>query len=84
MSDEAAIRCASCRDLMRRVSEQANPDRSAHLEFYACQGCGRKLALWWELTGAEPSAEQRSWVEREVAAKGSFFPSDYAPRRFSR
>lgn len=84
MADEALIRCVSCRDVLTRQHEQAHPDGSAHLEFYACNGCGRKLALFWEMTGQGASPETQSWVEREVAIRGAFFPNDIRPSRHLR
>lgn len=75
--EEQLVRCP-CREVMKRQEEVTHPDGAAYLEFYACPADGRKLVLWWELTGGGVTPEQRSWVEKEVARRGSFFPSDYS------
>lgn len=77
MAEEQLLRC-SCRAAMTRVGTKDHPDGTQHLEFYQCTAteCARRVCLWWELTG-RPTEEQRSWVEREVARNGAFFPSDY-------
>lgn len=63
---------------MRRVEDSAG-EGTLHLEFYQCGGnaCGMKVALWYEVTGAGVSAEQMSFVERQVMKYGAFFPADY-------
>lgn len=46
------------------------------IEFYACEACGAQAALQFAPQGGL-SADDASWVEREVAARGAFFPADY-------
>lgn len=79
--DPQLLRCPSCKEPMRHVEEARSPSpiEGILLDFYRCVGpdCGRKVALWWELTGQGMKPGQQSWVEREVARKGAFFPSDY-------
>ena len=85
--DEAVIRCATpeCRALLRREESVPHPDGSAHVELYCCPDCRRKAVVIFELAG-DLTADQRSWVEREVRLRGSFFPGDYTggPGRFER
>ena len=54
-----------------------HPKGEARVDLCACSLCGRRVALMWELTGAW-SADAATWVEEEVAKRGSFFPQDYA------
>lgn len=83
MVEASLIRCATCRQVMERI-EEASPDSGAAVvEFYACQ-CGRKLALFWEMTGEGATKDTQDWVEREIARRGSFFPSDHTANRFGR
>ena len=72
-----AIHCL-CRQAMTRAEVVPHPNGAVHLEFYACSSaaCGRRAAVLWELRGTL-SDEDRTWVEREVARRGYFFPSDY-------
>lgn len=69
---------------MDRVEETTPDDNAALLEFYACPECGRKLALFWEMTGQGATKDTQEWVEREVARRGAFFPQDYMAGRFRR
>lgn len=80
MNDEQLLRCPSCREPMRRLEELKHADGQLFLDLYQCSDvarCGRKAGLQWELTGKGMTKEGRSWVEREIQARGSFFPGDY-------
>lgn len=80
MADAALLRCVSCRALMERTEELTHTSGQVHLELYQCQGesCRRKAALMWELDdGAMARSDAAEWLEREVKARGSFFPSDF-------
>lgn len=77
MSEEQLFRCEHCRGVMKRAFEERHPDGLAFLDGYQCDGCGRKAVLYWEMTGRGVTPEVRGWVEREIAKKGSFFPSDF-------
>lgn len=61
---------------MAQVEQAAHPERVIVLEFYQCDACGRKGAVWWEIEKGSAKNAQ-GWVEKEVAARGSFFPSDW-------
>lgn len=76
---EQGLRCADCGSGMTRVEEVPHPTaRCRFLEFYQCrnEGCRRKLVLQWERPDGTLTAEDESWVEREVRLRGSWFPTD--------
>jgi hypothetical protein len=79
VSDPQGLRCATCGADMTRVDRAPHPGAAIELDFYQCSvlTCGRKVALWWELTGKPLTADEMSWVEREVRRRGAFFPADY-------
>lgn len=78
---EAVIRCVACRSVLVRQSAIPVPEGyhgDAYIEIYQCpgDGCRRKAVLMWELArGATDEAQ--GWVEREIRARGAFFPSDF-------
>lgn len=72
----SSVLCLSCRESMTPGETVAHPGGAAQLEVYDCISCGRKAVISYELRG-ELSAEEASWVEREVGRRGAFFPSDY-------
>lgn len=80
---QQTLLCPHCRTrALAMVEDVRHPDGQLFLQFYACPpadegGCARRVALWWELSGTGVSGEQQTWVEREVARRGHFFPSDY-------
>jgi hypothetical protein len=79
LTDEALVRCADCRSSMQRIEESPHPTLKVRfLEFYQCSNvaCGRRAVLQWEKPDGSLTNEDQSWVEREVASRGSWFPSD--------
>ena len=85
MASALAVMCHACSATMALVLEVPNPEGMAdgvRIEVYQCSadGCGRKVDVIYEpVTGlTEP---EKTWVEREVARTGAFFPSDYRPGR---
>lgn len=51
------------------------------MEFYRCGKveCGRKAVVIYEpATGMDH--DTRSWVDKEIARRGAFFPGDYVGR----
>ena len=78
-SSEQLLRCADCGGSMKRLEEVLHPVAKVRfLEFYQCNtpSCERKLVLQWEKPDGSLTAEDESWVEREVRYRGSWFPSD--------
>lgn len=63
---------------MLLVAEEKESEDGPRVEVYQCErgDCGRRVAVVYEPAGGM-SEEQQSWVEREVARHGAFFPSDY-------
>lgn len=73
------IACPRCHaplalfDLLEQTAE------TPRLEFYTCQadGCSPlKFAVYWE-RGDGLGPPEPGFVDREVARRGAFFPSDY-------
>lgn len=66
---------------MERFHDDTNGP--VRLEIYQCSvaACGLKVALWWEIDGKALSPDQMTWVERQVAARGAFFPADFTAQR---
>lgn len=79
--DPVTVPCPNCTALMDRV-EVVTQDNGPRIELYKCSDpeCARKAALIYE-PGTGLSSDQRSWVEREVARLGAFFPHDYTGNR---
>jgi hypothetical protein len=70
---------------MTLMETVTTPGKGPTIEMYACErdGCQRRAGLIFEPEGGLTD-EQQSWVEVEIARRGSFFPSDYTqsgPRR---
>lgn len=73
---DADIACPACGSGMAR-RETVSQDNGPRIELYQCSGgCGRKAALIHE-PGGGLTEDQKSFVEREVARLGAFFPADY-------
>lgn len=80
MADEQLLRCADCGSSMRREEEIKHPTVGCRfLELYQCNNerCQRKCVLQWEKPDGTLTAEDESWVEREVRMRGSWFPTDF-------
>lgn len=77
---EVVITCPSCFGAMsrREVVEQPSGVPGPRIELYQCVDaeCARKAALMYE-PGGGLTEDQKTFVEREVARLGAFFPSDY-------
>ena len=60
------------------VVEHPKGNKGPQVEMFKCQSadCGATAALMFEPIGGT-APEDASWVEREIARRGSFFPSDY-------
>lgn len=61
--------------------EEAESQTGPKFVIYKCEACGRKAALILEPATGAMTDSQKSWVEREVARHGAFFPSDYTGSR---
>jgi hypothetical protein len=72
--------CKTCGDPLTALPDQTaqGPDNGPLLDVFECTRCQIKSVLITEPVGGI-TAKQESWVEREVAARGSFFPQDYRP-----
>lgn len=77
MSDYSgsSVRCRFCQAMLAPTESVPHPQGACHVEFYACE-CGHKAVVMFEVRGML-SAEEQSWVDREVARRGSFFPTDF-------
>lgn len=69
--------CPTCTVLMRKEETVTPPKSGPVIEVYQCvtETCQRRAAVIFEPAGGM-TEDQRSWVEREIARRGSFFPSD--------
>lgn len=77
------IECDKCGAMLERVAEVPVSERNPRMEIYQCkaEGCiPTKIALIFEPERAL-SAEQKTFVERELARHGAFFPHDYTGSR---
>lgn len=78
---DVEISCPTCGTRMSR-REVVTQDNGPRIELYQCDDkeCGRKAALMYE-PGGGLTSDQRSFVEKEVARLGAFFPHDYTGSR---
>lgn len=78
MNEPATILCPACGLAM--IRKDASLDRGVEIDTYQCpdEECARKAVVVFEPPGGL-SEEDQSWVEREIARRGAFFPSDYRP-----
>lgn len=74
---EIAVPCPGCQAQMSRVQVVAQ-DKGPRIELYKCANdeCARKAALVYE-PGTGLTQDQQTFIEREIARMGAFFPSDY-------
>jgi hypothetical protein len=79
-ASNAVIVCPACGGAMLLEGQPIVPPKGKGptVEMYQCEGemCQRRAALIFEPEGGLTD-EDRSWVEREVARRGAFFPADY-------
>ena len=87
VASESVVHCLRCGGLSARVEVVEHPKgrQGPQVEMYQCEDttCGAKAALMFEPVGGT-DAEAASWVEKEVARRGSFFPSDFSGQRRGR
>lgn len=80
------VLCKHCGDAMQMQETVQAPNKGPTIEMFECarEGCQRKAAVVYEPEGGLDEQAQ-TWVEREIARRGSFFPSDFTqsqgPRR---
>lgn len=80
----ATLTCPACGSDMRLLREQESPEGLASgvkMETHQCPAdhCGRKAVVVYEPASGH-SAESATWVEKEIARTGAFFPGDYTGR----
>lgn len=77
---EVQIACQSCGTPIVRIEEMR--ENGVVVDLYKCQvaDCGRKVVIVFEPEGGY-SEDQQGFVQREIARRGAFFPSDYVGRR---
>lgn len=61
---------------MTRIHSETESERGPRIEIYKCAECSRKVAVVFE-PAAAMSADQKNWVQQEIARHGAFFPSDF-------
>lgn len=74
--DPYIITCPACHLQMERI-ETFREDRIA-FDAYKCPEptCAKNVGVIFEPDGGF-NEEERSFIEREIARRGAFFPSDY-------
>lgn len=84
MTREPVLRCPACESEMLVVERMRQDDqrRPLHIDLYRCpaEECGRKAVVMFEPAGGL-AEDQRTFVEKEIARRGAFFPSDYTGSR---
>lgn len=78
-NSESVVRCRACGTEMRAEDVVTPPKGSGPvIEMFQCpdEECARRAAVIFEPAGGM-SDDERSFVEREVARRGAFFPSDF-------
>jgi hypothetical protein len=85
MLSGSELACIACKGPMVAREEVPYPGQGPKLEVYECadEACHRKAVILFE-PGGGLSDEERGWVEREVARRGAFFPSDFRGPQGSR
>lgn len=76
---DSAVRCRACGSEMRPEDVVTPPTGTGPvIEMYQCPDdeCARRAAVIFEPAGGM-NDDDRSFVEREVARRGAFFPSDF-------
>jgi hypothetical protein len=76
--NELALPCHGCGAAMRRVMQVEETPKGPAIDVYQCEtdGCKLKIDVIYEPAGGLSEA-QKTWLEREVARTGAFFPADY-------
>ena len=80
-SQPLTVLCPACHQPYARVDTVPQSDQGPRIEFYQCLGAdcagtGGKLAVLFEVDGAH-AAPEPGFVQREIARRGAFFPSDH-------
>lgn len=77
---EVPIPCPQCGDPLARVEEMR--ENGVVVDLYKCQleDCGRKAVVIYEPSGGY-GEDQQTFIQREIARRGAFFPSDYTGNR---
>lgn len=81
------VLCKHCGTTMVMQETVQAPNHGPLIEMYLCpqEACDRKAGVLYEPEGGLDEA-QTSWVDREIARRGSFFPTDWTqhqgPRRY--
>lgn len=72
------LECRKCGDPLADVADEGITQGTdgPQILVYRCPRCEIKAVVIFEPTGGV-TPEQESWVQREVAARGHFFPSDF-------
>lgn len=65
---------------MTLIEKVTTPGEGPQIEMYQCPNCQLRAALTYEPVGGFTEAQQ-SWVEQQIAMRGSFFPSDFTSTR---
>ena len=78
----STLLCLQCGLEMSPRETVAHPAGAAQLELYECEPCRRRAVITFE--HRDLTSDEESWVEREVAARGSFFPTDFSVRGHGR
>ena len=85
MAEPYVLTCPGCAGAMARVQEVRKDGlgRPIEVDLYKCgdDDCARRVVVFFEPSGGALSADDRSWVEKEVGRLGAFFPSDYTGTR---
>jgi hypothetical protein len=79
-TEPSLIRCARCWEPMTAAEKVSAPADAPQIEMYDCERCHLRAGLIFEPVGGMNDV-QRSWVEQQIAQRGSFFPSDFTSTR---
>lgn len=79
----SAVVCLRCGEPAVKTDTVEHPKgrQGPLIEMYKCEAdtCGARAALMFEPVGGV-NDDEASWVEKEVAKRGSFFPTDFNNR----
>jgi ribosomal protein S27E len=75
-----SVACSRCGETMVVAEKVSTPGDGPQIEMHQCGNCNLRAALIYEPEGGL-SEVQRSWVEQQIAQRGSFFPSDFTQTR---
>lgn len=81
--NSTSVICRKCGDLMPQRETMDHPPGGLdqpHIEAYECQRCSLRAVVMFEPVGGS-NPEQTTWVEEQVAQRGSFFPTDWTGSR---